>query len=127
MGAPTVRTEAIIQDILERLSCGETLTSITADAEMPAHSTLYLWTNADPELDQAIARASAYGQRVLMDATLDIAAGGRFSTQDPRRDELLIKAITTIAAKRNRADFGDKLTVDQRIINITLERKESDW
>lgn len=127
LGAPTVRTEAIVQEILDRLSCGESLTSITAADHMPAHSTMYLWISADPELDQAIARASAFGQRVLIDATLDIAAGGRFSTNDPRRDELLIKAINHVASKRNRAEFGEKLQVDARVINITLDKRETDW
>lgn len=127
LGAPTIRSEMVDSEIFERLVGGESLLSITYDDRMPSWITVNNWRLADQAFNEAVTRGMMIGQHVLMDVVQDIARGGRFSTGSTERDKLLIATIMNVASKRNRAEFGDKLQVDQRVINITLDRKESDW
>lgn len=116
-GSTSIRTDEMIEEILTRLTDGETLTSILCDEHMPAKRTLDNWCDRDMELDHSIMKAQAKGQRTLADIRLDIAQGGQFSTQDVRRDDLLIKAINANISQRNRAEFGEKVQVDhQRVV-----------
>ncbi len=122
-GSSSIRSPEMIEEILTRLSIGETLTSITCDTTMPAISTLWGWCDKDEDLANAIKRAQAKGQRTLADLRLDIAAGGTFSTGDRARDELLIKAINANIAQRNRAEFGEKLQVEHSRVVVNMP----DW
>lgn len=114
-GSSSKRTPQVIDELLTRLNNGETITSITLDEHMPAPQTLWNWCDADEKLDNAIKRAQSMGQRTLADLRLNIAAGGEFSTGDARRDEILIKAINSNIAQRNRAEFGERIAVDQTV------------
>lgn len=113
-GSASIRTEAMISAILDRLMCGETLTSILTDPSMPGVSTFWGWCKKDADLDRDVKEAQAIGQRVLADLRLNIAQGGEFSAGDPRRDELVIKTINANLAQRNRAEFGERTQVDVR-------------
>ena len=127
LGAPSKRSPDTDAEIFERLIGGESLLSITYDDRMPSWVTINNWRLADQAFNEAVTRGMMIGQHVLMDVVQDIARGGRFSTGSTERDKLLIATIMNVASKRNRAEFGDKLQVDQRVISITLESKESDW
>lgn len=111
-GGSSIKTPETIAEILRRLLMGETVTSICCDVHMPATSTLWVWCRDDEKLEADIKWAQSMGQRTLADLRLDIAAGGTFSTGDTRRDELLIRAINANVAQRNRAEFGERVSVD---------------
>lgn len=127
LGAPSTRTPEVDDEILERLIGGESLLSITYDDRMPSWQTVNNWRLKDATFNESVKLGMAIGQHVLMDVVQDIARGGRFSTGSTERDKLLIATIMNVASKRNRAEFGDKLQVDQRVINYTVNAKESDW
>jgi hypothetical protein len=100
-GGVSIRTDEMIAALLDRLMCGETLTSILTDPSMPGVSTFWGWCKRDADLDRDVKEAQAIGQRVLADLRLNIAQGGEFSTGDPRRDELVIKTIWGETANRH--------------------------
>ena len=125
-GGSSIRTVEMIDELIQRLLLGESATSISCDTHMPALSTLWYWCRADPKLDSEIKWAQTLGQRLLIDITQDIAAGGTFSTGDARRDELLVKTITANAAKRNRKEFGDRVQVDHATVTVMLPDRTSD-
>lgn len=79
MGRPSKFTEAIVDEICERLSNGETLRSICRDEHMPTWRTVYDWCDASPEVSARIARAREVGFDSIGESTLDI------SDQDPER------------------------------------------
>ncbi|WP_146037214.1 hypothetical protein [Novosphingobium guangzhouense] len=108
----SIRTPEMIEEILSRLVTGETLTSITHDEHMPGHQTLHNWRRKDPQLDEDIRSAMAYGQHVLADLRLDMALGGVTSTGDLNRDRLALETINTNIKQRNRAEFGDRQQID---------------
>lgn len=121
-GSTSIRTPEAIEEIIERLKMGETLSSILLDYHLPKTSTFWNWCQADDVLNDRVKEAQAIGQRALKDLVLDIAAGGSFSTGDTRRDELLIKAIDRNASQRNRGEFGEqsKVSVEHHIPTVVL-------
>jgi hypothetical protein len=119
-GSSSIRTAEMVDEMVERLMGGETMTSITTDPRMPSSSTVWNWCQADVGLDNRLKQAQAIGQRTLADMRMNIAAGGEFSTGDPRRDELLIKAINANIAQRNRAEFGERQQIDIAAISYVM-------
>lgn len=119
-GSTSIRTSAMIDEIIERLEYGETLASIHVDSHMPAVGTLHNWRSADPDLDARITLAEQRGQNILADLRMDIALGGHFSTGDARRDELVVKTINTNISQRNRAKFGERVQVDHARVTVNL-------
>ena len=61
MARPSIRTEDIINEILERVSTGETLTSICQDFHMPTLRALLKWCVRDNVLDDRMHRARIRG------------------------------------------------------------------
>lgn len=119
-GGSSIRTVEMIDSLLDRLMSGETITSILTDPAMPGVSTFWGWCQKDSDLDRRVKEAQAIGQRTLADMRMNIAAGGEFSTGDPRRDELLIKAINANIAQRNRQEFGERQQIDIAAISYVM-------
>lgn len=72
-GSYHVRTRAIEDEIIERLSTGEPLAQICRDEGMPHPTTVHDWADADKEFSQRLARARMDGfDQIAMDA-LEIA------------------------------------------------------
>lgn len=72
-GRPRIMSEALETAVLERVSNGESLASITADEDMPSASTVLRHAARSPSFDAALARARAMQADVLFDACLAIA------------------------------------------------------
>jgi hypothetical protein len=126
-GGESIRTEAMIDEIIERLRNGETQLSICLDPHMPANSTVWNWREKDEILDARIRKAQAQGQHTLRDATIMIAMRGELSTNDVHRDALLIRTIEKNIQQRNRPEFGDKVEVEHKAVTINLpNRYDSD-
>ncbi len=53
------------QQILDRVTAGETMAEICADPGMPSYGSLYAWTRADPNFAAALANARLRGDRSL--------------------------------------------------------------
>ena len=119
-GGSSIRTNEMIDSMMDRLMAGETMTSILTDPLMPGVSTFWGWCKRDADLDRRVKEAQAIGQRTLADMRMNIAAGGEFSTGDPRRDELLIKAINANIAQRNRPEFGERQQIDIAAISYVM-------
>ena len=123
MARPTVRTEAMIEELINRVSAGETLTSICKLMKMPSIRTLMTWLRDDDELDSRMHRARIRGTLLQADEAVDtqrkIMSGKLPNGVDPR----LASAMTTAAnnmghqanARLTRIDkrFSDKSEVKQ--------------
>ena len=127
VGSETIRTDEMVNIIVERLLMGDSLLSVTTDPKMPGYSTIMKWCRIDPDLRSLITWARSEGVQLLYDARQDIVAGGFFSTGDKDRDFELARTIKDIAAVRNRATFGDKVEVTTNSINYTVKRSDTDW
>ncbi|MBT2133952.1 hypothetical protein KK137_06360 [Croceibacterium sp. LX-88] len=60
----------IIEELLERLSKGESIRSICRDQRMPNASTIWAWSNADDQLAKRILEAREIGYHDLAERTL---------------------------------------------------------
>lgn len=72
-GRPSIRTETIIETIIERVTNGEPLAQVLRDPGMPKPSTFYDWLNADQALSGQFARAREFGADAIAVDALRIA------------------------------------------------------
>jgi hypothetical protein len=71
MARPSIRTEEMIEEILDRFSVGETITSVCLDAHLPTIRALQKWRRKDKELDDACFNAEKRGILVIMAEAVD--------------------------------------------------------
>lgn len=68
----TLRTPAVIDEIVDSLSKGITLRDICRRAGMPDWTTVYQWMRNDEELSQRIAHARELGYDAIAEETVEI-------------------------------------------------------
>lgn len=73
MGRPSLRTQKVCDEIIERVSSGEPLAQVCRDAHMPALRTVYDWMENDAELSARFARARVVGYDMIAADALRIA------------------------------------------------------
>ncbi|MET4593766.1 MULTISPECIES: terminase small subunit-like protein [unclassified Sphingomonas] len=110
-GQPTVRTPAVIEEILDRIACGEALHAICQDDHLPGYSTFNRWCREDRDLLGEVDIAYEFHARTMDDMADSILAGGPGSTGEFRRDEARVGHLRYRLGKLNRR-FRDKSQVD---------------
>lgn len=115
----TLRTPEIVDDVLERISKGETLASICRTPGYPATRTFYDWVEADADLSARFARARKVGFDAIADETMAIAdlppaysqseGGSRIDAGDIQHRKLQIETRLKLLAKWDPKRYGDKL------------------
>lgn len=115
-GRPTIRTEAIVDDILARLSAGEPLAAICRTEGYPSTRTWYDWTEGDADLSARFARARDAGFDVIAQQALDIADDepgttptGTVDGAEVMNRKLRIETRLKLLAKWDPKRYGDKL------------------
>jgi hypothetical protein len=101
MPYPAKKTDELIAEVLDRLSLGETMKSISSDLKFSTMS-WSRWLDEDEELSAAHARARAVGADALADEVIDIVDA------EPERYEGKIDN-GSISWARNRAEYRLKL------------------
>jgi hypothetical protein len=71
MARPTIRTDKMIEEILERLAGGQTLVSIFADKKLPTNQAYGKWRVKDADLDRRTFNAQLKGYLVHADLAAD--------------------------------------------------------
>lgn len=72
MGRPPKKAQAIEDEIVERLSNGETLRSICQDKHMPSWNSVYQWMEKDEAFNSRVAGARARGHDAIAEQTVQI-------------------------------------------------------
>ena len=118
----TLRTPEIVDDVIERISKGETLASICRTPGYPATRTFYDWVEADEELSARFARARKVGFDAIADETIAIAdmppayaqteGGSRIDAADIQHRKLQIETRLKLLAKWDPKRYGDQVQVD---------------
>jgi len=70
---PSRYSEAVVNEICERLAVGETMVSICRDDHMPGLTTVAEWRRAKKDFDDRYRQAMLDGCHALLDETLSIA------------------------------------------------------
>ena len=118
----TLRTPEIVDDVIDRISKGETLASICRTPGYPATRTFYDWVEADEELSARFARARKVGFDAIADETIAIAdtppayaqseGGARVDTGEVAHRKLQIETRLKLLAKWDPRRYGDKVEVE---------------
>ncbi|MBD8619738.1 hypothetical protein IFT67_12480 [Sphingomonas sp. CFBP 13728] len=111
-GQPTKRSPEIVDTILDRVACGESLMSVCQDPALPGYSTFNRWCREDPELLEQVDIAYEFHARTMDDIADDILAGGPTSTGDFYRDKERVAHLRWRLGKLNRRRYGDKVQMD---------------
>lgn len=103
-------------ELLDRLSKGQTLTSICNDPRMPGRMTVYSWIEADKEFSGRFHDARAKGVHALVDETLviadePVAKDDSVKVADKR---LRIDTRLRLAGKWLSSVYGDKVEVHSK-------------
>lgn len=126
MGVPTVRTDAIVFELLERIADGESLRAICRDEHMPNKATVFRWLAEDAELRDQYARARETQADSIFDEIIEIAddarndwmenldsdgvcIGWQLNGDHVQRSRLRIDARKWMAGKLRPKVYGDKV------------------
>lgn len=130
MAPQSTFTQAVADEICQRLAEGETLRAICRSEGMPAWRTVYDWSYANPEFAAAIARARDEGFDAIASETLEIVDQAPPTTQFGSTDsgyvswqKMRAEQRMKLLAKWDPKRYGDKLDLNHSgALNITVQK-----
>ena len=149
MARPSIRTDEMIESIVNRISEGESLRSICRDDENPTIGTFLKWCSDDEKLSQQYARAMQIRAECVFEEMEEIAddaqndymdkinadgsVGDRvLDTEHVQRSKLRIDTRKWILSRMNPKKYGDKQEItavgDAVVVvrDFTGRKKESE-
>ena len=105
-------TDAIADEICERLADGESLRNICLDKKMPARSTVFRWLSLHPTFSDQYAKAKEAQAELLADEIVGISDGADSQENDVQRDRLRVDARKWVASKLLAKKYGDKVQTE---------------
>lgn len=129
MGRPSKKSDAVIDEIIDRVSRGTPLAEVCRDDHLPALRTFYDWAEADEALSARFARAREEGEEYIAADCLTIADDSRndwmerqaeagdekalqLNGEHIQRSKLRIETRLKLLAKWNPKKWGDRQTVN---------------
>jgi hypothetical protein len=118
---PIDYSKEIAEIICDRIACGETLSAICAEEDMPDRATVWRWRISRPEFEQQYVRAREAQVEFEADEILDIAddSGGdayvdsegkaRIDGEAVQRAKLRIETRRWRAERLNRRTYGNSV------------------
>ena len=125
-GNQTKYTPSRAKEILQRLACGHTLTSICRDMGISPAS-VYRWTVANEDFARDFARARDFGDQVLEDEAVDIsdtmeeASETIDSISEKHGASSTVKKGDAVAHRRLRAEVRLKVVARRKGAKIQLD------
>jgi hypothetical protein len=125
-GRQTKYTPSRAKEILQRLACGHTLTSICRDMGISPAS-VYRWTVANEDFARDFARARDFGDQVLEDEAVDIsdtmeeASETIDSFSEKHGASSTVKKGDAVAHRRLRAEVRLKVVARRKGAKIQLD------
>ena len=125
-GNQTKYTPSRAKEILQRLACGHTLTSICRDMGI-SPAAVYRWTVANEDFARDFARARDFGDQVLEDEAVDIsdtmeeASETIDSFSEKHGASSTVKKGDAVAHRRLRAEVRLKVVARRKGAKIQLD------
>lgn len=132
-GRPSKYTEALANEICERLSKGEPLAVICRDERMPGYRTVYDWMEGKPAFSASIARAREEGFDIIASDCLSIADSSPYADDGPvvvARDKLKVETRLKLLAKWDPKRYGERIVQEHVGAVPTVAREpltEDEW
>lgn len=109
VGRPSIKSPEVVEEIIERLTKGETMRSICNDSRMPSIMTIFRWESECSEFCELSARARERGTHQLADECIAIADDPEL---DPADKRVRIDTRIRLIGKWNQKKYGDKIEVE---------------
>jgi hypothetical protein len=110
-GRPTVRTEAVIEEVLTRLESGEPLLTICKADHLPEARTIYYWLDEDPAFFSRYQRAREIGYDQIAITARETTRGAGDSSGDVQRDKLIVETDLKLLAVWSPKRYGNRQIV----------------
>ena len=103
MARPTIRTNKMVDEILDRVSVGETMTSICKDDHLPTIRALMKWLRKDKDLDDKMHRSRVRGTLIQADEAVDAQRAVIAGTTgvDPKCVQAVVTAANNMGHQAN--------------------------
>ncbi len=105
-GRPSSYTEALADEICERLTAGESLVRICMSPHMPRRETVVNWQYARPEFAERVRLARIEQAELMDDMILEVANAS--TPETAHSDKVKISAYQWRAAKLKPKIYGEK-------------------
>jgi hypothetical protein len=116
-GRPTIYTQAIADEVCERLAHGETLRKMVLDEHMPPAGTIYRWLDSNESFRDQYAQARVRQADYYAEMIIDESFGAHDASIGRLRMDALKWASSKIAPKK----YGDKIELESNNNqNLTL-------
>lgn len=139
-GRPSIRTDEIVENILDSIGDGIPLARICRQEGMPKLRTVYDWLDADADLSARFASARKAGMDMIATDALDIADdasadfipgknGPVLDAEHVQRSKLRIDTRLKLLRCWDAARYGDKLELAgnaEQPLQVVIERKTSE-
>ena len=117
-GSEALYTQALAEEICDRLATGEPLNVICRDAHMPSEAGVRKWVETRPAFGMAYARARDFGYDSIAEGILELGAlreavsgpDGYVDNGEVQRLRLLSENRKWLLAKMRPKQYGDKVT-----------------
>lgn len=108
-GRPTNYTEAIADEICERIVAGDSLASICREDNQPSYRAVMTWLTKHESFAQKYARARVDSADSVADEIKDIANRVLNGQVDPQAARVAIDALKWDAGRKKPKVYGDRL------------------
>ena len=128
-GRPSLKSPAIIDDILAGVASGRSLATVCAsDPKMPDVRNVYRWMEQDEGFRLAYLRACSNRSLVYADTIGDIAQATLSGKIDPNAARVAINAYQWVAARLSANVYGEKqeVTVNHQHLHLHALRQLSE-
>ncbi len=126
-GRPSMFTDDIAAEIIERLMNGETLRGICSDPRMPSNPTVYDWMEHSVDFASAIARARRRQATVLVEEGREILDKADDSTMPQvQKADKRAQFRFQMAKCFDRDTFGDKVQQDVNLKGVVITTQNDD-
>lgn len=109
------KTPEVMEEIVRRMSDGESLRGICRDDHMPSIWTVVDWQRDDEEFAHRCARARELQAEVMDEKILSVADRVERGVMDPQSAKVALSAYQWRAAKLAPKKFGDKLETTHQL------------
>jgi hypothetical protein len=102
-----IKTPALLDEIIERVSLGEPLAQVCREERMPNVNTVARWMADDRDFEQRFARARAVGYDAIAAECMKIC--DEENIEDVQRAKLRVETRLKLLAKWDPKRYGDRL------------------
>jgi hypothetical protein len=124
-GRSTLKTPELCKEICDRLSQGETLTSIVRDSHMPGLTQLWEWRQHDSSFLDAYTRARELGAIIIADKARDITEQPLTTHEEIGKARLQMQSAMWHSGRYN-AQFADKPNQLQVAVGVSVVLPEAE-